>query len=327
MHSVTVIIPTFKPDETFESLIARLQKQTIRPEKIIVINTGEKWWDEAEIDKSPFVFGTLSGIRMELYHIPEEEFDHGGTRRKAAFLAETDMILFMTQDAVPADPFLIENLLKAMEQRENVGAAYARQLPARDCGYLERYTRSFNYGEESCLRSLKDVEKLGIKAFFCSNVCAMYRMETYRALGGFVSPTIFNEDMIFAAELLKNGGQVAYAAGAKVIHSHNYSGGQQFRRNFDLAVSQADHPEIFEEVRSEKEGIRLVKKSAGYLVKTGHFWLLPFLIWQSGCKYAGYFLGKRYQKLPRAVIMRCTSNKNYWKYHYFQNNHKLNTNC
>ena len=58
-------------------------------------------------------------------------------------------------------------------------------------------------------------------------------------------------------------------------------------------VSQAEHPEIFEGVPSEGEGIRLVKRSLGYLIRTGHFWLIPQLIWQSGMKYAGYFLGKR----------------------------------
>lgn len=44
-----------------------------------------------------------------------------------------------------------------------------------------------------------------------------------------------------------------------MVHSHNYSVKQQFHRNFDLAVSQTAHPEIFEQVSSEAEGMRLVK--------------------------------------------------------------------
>ena len=55
---------------------------------------------------------------------------------------------------------------------------------------------------------------------------------------------------------------IAYVADAKVIHSHNYNCTQQFKRNFDLAVSQADHPEVFGGIRSESEGIRLVKQTA-----------------------------------------------------------------
>lgn len=72
-----------------------------------------------------------------------------------------------------------------------------------------------------------------------------------------------------AGTMIKAGYGVAYAAEAKVVHSHNYTCIQQFRRNFDLAVSQADHPEIFGGIPSESEGIRLVKSTARYLVKEG----------------------------------------------------------
>ena len=98
-----------------------------------------------------------------------------------------------------------------------------------------------------------------------------------------------------------------------MIHSHNYSCMQQFHRNFDLGVSQAEHPEIFEGVPSEGEGIRLVKKSMAYLTKTGHIWMIPGLFFQSASKYAGYFLGKRYKKLPEKLILSCTMSPEYWK--------------
>ena len=88
---------------------------------------------------------------------------------------------------------------------------------------------------------------------------------------------------------------------------------QQFHRNFDLAVSQADHPEIFAGVRSEGEGIRLVKKTALWLCRQGKPWLVVGLIWNSGWKYLGYLLGKRYRRLPEKVVLLCTMNKKYWK--------------
>ena len=146
-----------------------------------------------------------------------------------------------------------------------------------------------------------------------TSVCAAYDREVYEKLGGFVDHAIFNEDMIYAGNLVKKGYAIAYAADAKVYHSHNYSALQQFHRNFDLGVSQAEHPEIFVNVPSEGEGIRLVKKSLAYLVKTGHIWLIPQLVIQSGAKYAGYFLGKRYWKLPHRLVMACTMSPWYWK--------------
>ena len=46
---------------------------------------------------------------------------------------------------------------------------------------------------------------MGIKAYFCSDVCAAYNRETYNKLGGFIKKTIFNEDMIYAGGLVKKG--------------------------------------------------------------------------------------------------------------------------
>ena len=97
-------------------------------------------------------------------------------------------------------------------------------------------------------------------------------------ISSFEKKTIFNEDMIFAGKIILNGGGIAYVPEARVIHSHNYGNMEQLRRNFDLAVSQAEHPEIFALASSESEGMKLVKQTAQYLVKSGHPWLLPELV-------------------------------------------------
>ncbi len=228
-------------------------------------------------------------------------------------LSKADIVVFMTQDAIPADDQLIGSLVSVFEQYEDIGIAYGRQLPRDDCGVIERYTRSFNYPEESRIKSKEDLDDLGIKTFFCSDVCAAYRRLYLLLTGGFMAPAIFNEDMIFAGERILAGDRVAYAAQARVIHSHNYTGRQQFHRNFDLAVSQAQHPELFAGISSEGEGVRLVKQTAAYLLEHKKPFQVFRLVFQSGCKYAGYFLGKRYKKLPRRLILRCTASKNYWK--------------
>ena len=89
-------------------------------------------------------------------------------------------------------------------------------------------------------------------------MCAAYRRGVYLELGGFPHPTIFNEDLIFAAGAIQNGWKIIYKADARVIHSHEYTYRELIRRNFDQGVSQACHPEIFEKVKSEKEGIHLI---------------------------------------------------------------------
>ncbi|MEI3191121.1 MAG: glycosyltransferase family 2 protein [Lachnospiraceae bacterium] len=300
---VDVLIPVYRPDGKLTELLKRLKMQNYPIHRVILMNTEEKHFPTE-----------LTGIwdRVEVYHLAKEEFDHGGTRDRGVRMSTADLVLCMTQDAMPADETLIEELVKPFDDPE-VWAAYARQLPNEDCREVEKYTRSFNYPEQSMVKTKEDLDRLGIKTFFCSNVCAAWRREKYLELGGFVKHTIFNEDMILAGTMIKQGGKIAYCAKAKVIHSHNYSAFQQFHRNFDLAVSQTMYPEVFGGIRSESEGIKLVKKSLSYCIKIGKPWLMIQVVTQSAGKLLGYKMGQRYRSLPMWLILRCTMSPSFWR--------------
>ncbi len=300
---VDVLIPVYRPDGKLTELLKRLKMQNYPIHRIILMNTEEKHFP-----------AELTGVwdRVEVYHLAKEEFDHGGTRDRGVRMSTADLVVCMTQDAMPADETLIEELVKPFDDPE-VWAAYARQLPNEDCREVEKYTRSFNYPEQSMVKTKEDLDRLGIKTFFCSNVCAAWRREKYLELGGFVKHTIFNEDMILAGTMIKQGGKIAYCAKAKVIHSHNYSAFQQFHRNFDLAVSQTMYPEVFGGIRSESEGIKLVKKSLSYCIKIGKPWLMIQVVTQSAGKLLGYKMGQRYRSLPMWLILRCTMSPSFWR--------------
>ncbi len=308
-YSVDVVLLTYKPQEQVFNLIEALENQTYPLRKIIIINTEEKYFDR-------LFYGTgfLEKYKnIEVHHISAKEFDHGRTRNKAVKYSKADMFVCMTHDAVPNDENLIENLVSAVTAEKSIAAAYARQLPLPDCREIEKYTRSFNYPEESQVKAYSDIKKLGIKTFFCSNVCAIYKREIFDEIGGFVKKAIFNEDMIYAANAINKGYKISYAAQAQVLHSHNYTCMQQLRRNFDLGVSQAEHPEIFENISSESEGIKLVKDTIKHLCITKNKRLIPYLIVSSAYKYLGYQLGTHYKSLPYGIIKKCSSNKTYWK--------------
>ena len=303
---VEVIIPTYKPDDGIRVLLKALCGQSYPVTRIHIINTEEKYWKKQYTDLD-------STVRIDVTHIAREDFDHGGTRDFAARHAEGDLLLFMTQDAVPAGADMIEKLVCSLEEDSDAAVAYARQLPkAGQNDFIEDFTRGFNYPEESKVKDKSDIKKLGIKTFFCSDVCAMYRKDLYGAVGGFVSPTTFNEDMIFAADAVNKGYKIVYCAEAKVYHSHRYTGLQLLRRNFDMGVSQRDYADRFRVVSSEKEGTRLVKKTAGYLFKSGRGYLVFKLVWTSACKYIGYLCGKNYTRLPMWLIKKMTTNPVYW---------------
>lgn len=302
-----VIIPVYKPTEKLIRLLDQLKHQSCPVGRIILINTEQKYFDQLAKDYD-FI---KQYPNLTVKHITREEFDHGKTRNYGVSLSEAPYFVLMTDDAVPYDEKLIENLLAPFET-EKVGVTYARQLPAEGCGVIESYTRSFNYPEASRIKSAEDLDSMGIKTFFASNVCAAYRRSLFDELEGFTNHTIFNEDMIYARKVIDSGNQIVYAAQAKVVHSHNYSGLEQFHRNFDLGVSHAEYPQVFSGLSTESEGIRLVKKTCKYLCSIGKPWLIVKLFWQSGWKYLGYFLGKRYCYLPRKLVKAFSMNKYYW---------------
>lgn len=300
---VDAVIPAYKPGRDLRELVEKLLDQTVRLGRIIIINTDREFFDEKEYLIAPAV---------EVVHITRHEFDHAGTRDMGLRMSDADYVLFMTMDAIPKDNYLVEKLLSGFRRADNIAVSYARQLPKKDCNRIEQITREFNYPAQSRVQTSDDIKELGIKAYFCSDVCAMYDTSIYRSLGGFKAPAIFNEDMVYAAGALDAGYAVSYCADALVYHSHNYTGRQYYRRNFDLGVSQADHPEIFERFNVKGTGMQLVRKSLAQICRRGTPADIIRLVYYSGMKYLGFRKGKNYHKLSLKSCLKHTSDKEYW---------------
>lgn len=300
---VDAVIPAYKPGHDLRELVEKLLDQTVRLGRIIIINTDREFFDEKEYLIAPAV---------EVVHITRHEFDHAGTRNMGLRMSDADYVLFMTMDAIPKDNYLVEKLLSGFRRADNIAVSYARQLPKKDCNRIEQITREFNYPAQSRVQTSDDIKELGIKAYFCSDVCAMYDTSIYRSLGGFKAPAIFNEDMVYAAGALDAGYAVSYCADALVYHSHNYTGRQYYRRNFDLGVSQADHPEIFERFNVKGTGMQLVRKSLAQICRSGTPADIIRLVYYSGMKYLGFRKGKNYHKLSLESCLKHTSDKEYW---------------
>ena len=302
--TVDMIIPTYKPGASCRELLHMLMQQYYHISHILIVNTEEKYWRDDLIGNVPCA---------EVFHIPKKEFDHGAARNMGAGFSNADYLIFMTQDAVPADRRLVGTLVRCFSDPD-IKAAYARQLPRDDCRIVEGCVRTFNYPEESAVRSSDDLEEMGIRTYFCSNVCAAYEREYFMHLGGFPVPSIFNEDMIFASSVINEGYCVEYCAKALVYHSHDYTLRQQFRRNFDNGVSQAMHPEVFGAIRSEGEGMKLVRYVCGALRSIGRLYLVPSFLVQCAFRWAGFRFGKIYRFLPLPVVRHFSMNRDFWNY-------------
>jgi rhamnosyltransferase len=227
---VALIIPTLNAEKHLDTLIPALQAQSFQPGTLLVI-------DSSSTDDTAARF---SAAGAEVIVIPRSQFDHGGTRQRAVnrLSPRIEVVVFLTQDAVPADSDTVTRIVGAFTDPE-VGVAYGRQLPHHGAGAIEAHARLFNYPPESVVLRPQDAVGAGIKATFCSNSFAAYRRRALELVGGFPSGTIFGEDAAVTGRMLLSGWAKAYVAEAQVHHSHSYRIGEEFRRYFDVGVMHA----------------------------------------------------------------------------------------
>lgn len=290
MKTFDIAYPVYRPDELFFKSIDRIMRQNILPECVwLMLTTDEEWNANRLLDEL-----RNAGIALDRIHIVEiekSEFNHGNTRNLAAELCESDYLMFMTQDAVPADKKLCSEMVKALSgcgNGQKAAVAYARQLAGKNADIIESFSRLYNYPPVSENRDEKDLAKKGIKAIFCSDACAIYNMEIFRALGGFEKNVNFNEDELYAYKALKNSYNVIYCAEARVFHSHEMSLKEQYKRSVEIAKSQEEHKEIFGKLSSEKEGMKYFRQGFKYMMKKGNILDGARFIVYCGVRYIGY---------------------------------------
>jgi rhamnosyltransferase len=299
---ISVIIPTRNGGPRFGELLAALRAQRRLPDEILVIDSGSR--DET------VSLAHRYGARV--IPIAPQDFDHGGTRTLGARSAIGDLLVYLTQDAVPADPEALERLLAPLAD-DRVAAAYGRQLPFPDASCFARHLRMFNYPERSSVRSFEDRVRYGFKTAFISNSFAAYRRDLLATAGYFQEGQVFGEDTFTVAKLLRRGYCIAYVAEARVFHSHNSTVVQDFRRYFDIGVAHAMNRQLLEDFGSPTgEGRRYVAGELDFLIRENQYFRLPESMVRSAVKLIAYTLGKRYTMLPAGLARWCSLNRGWW---------------
>ena len=284
---VSVVIPTLNAEPHLARQIAMLATQTVPVAEVIVIDSSSV---DATVD-----IATAAGCRVVT--IPRREFDHGDTRNRAAQLAEGDVVIFMTQDALPSNNSFIEHLVQPIFDG-SVAATYARQIAYPNATPPEQYARELNYPPTSHVMSFDDVADHGIKAFFFSNVASAVSRSHFDEVGGFPARTIMNEDMLLCSKLLNSGQRVGYCANAVVFHSHNYKLTQQFKRNFDIGAFVSLQGQQLGNTRAGKSGVNFALGQLRHLVQAGHWRWLPRTIADLAIRLVAYRLGTHQRSVP-----------------------------
>jgi rhamnosyltransferase len=297
----TVIVPTLNAEEDWPAF-SRALLACAQPHQVLII-------DSSSTDRT-VELAQQSGFRV--HSISRAEFNHGGTRQLGAeLLPDSDLLVYLTQDAVLDGPDALSNLLRAFED-PSVAAAYGRQHPRAGAGALESHPRIFNYPPVSSLRSHQSISQLGFKTIFISNSFSAYRRSVLMEVGGFPSDVIFGEDTVTAGRLILAGHKIAYVAEAGVFHSHIYTVRDHFKRYFDVGVLHRRESWLLETFgKTTGEGRRYLLSELRYM--RAHDPLrLPVSFLHTVAKFAGYKLGLHEHFLPNAIRKRISMHHRFW---------------
>jgi len=225
IRTVSVLMPTWQGIEFLERALSALAGQRCALA-----------WDFLAID-SGSSDGTweLLGRFSETFPVPfrrlridKLEFDHGDTRNELAARSSGDLLVFLTQDAIPTSPVWLAKLV-ANFQDERVAAAYCRNVPRPDAQLLTRLFSNQDPGyapgrreqriHDRAAYALMNAHEKRILWNF-NDVASALRRELWE-LHPFPR-TWFGEDVLQARALLEAGHTVVYDDEATVEHSHDY---------------------------------------------------------------------------------------------------------
>jgi len=224
---LSVLLPTLNGAEDLTRLLPALREQELFPElELIAV-------DSSSSDRSVELL-RAAGARTEV--IPASEFGHGRTRNRMAATARGELLVFMSQDVVPAGPrFLTELVAPFADPR--VAGVYARVLP-EDGGDPLAARTVLDLPEASGEPEVRDLDGKGgiwtlgpeerARYLRFNNVASAIRGGVFRAIP--FPDVSFGEDFAWAARALSAGHRIAYAPKALAYHAHAYGPGAAYRR-------------------------------------------------------------------------------------------------
>lgn len=303
MASTALIVPTYNARRYLAELVPAIRALDPAPDKILFVDSS-----------SPD--GTADALRTEgftVHVIPKNEFGHGRTRNLAARMCKgAEILIFLTQDAIPEDPRLVANLCAPFSDPA-VGVAFGRQTPYPDASVASRFARLFNYPDTPRRTVAADIPVRGIKALFCSNSCAAYRASAFEKVGGFPEDLPLGEDLSICGRLLEAGFASVYEPSARVRHSHNYTLFEEFTRYFDIGALLAVDPWLAaRRLKSGGEGLRFVRAEIDYTRTHGTLRDLIEIPFRTAAKLAGFKLGGKVRSLPLSLARKLSMHAYYW---------------
>ncbi|UFJ42538.1 glycosyltransferase family 2 protein [Brevibacillus humidisoli] len=321
MITVSIILPTYNGIEYIEEVLQAVFGQRTRFRfEMIVIDSGS-------------TDGTLDVIKqypVRLYQIEKSEFGHGKTRNYGAELAQGNFLVFITQDATPADDDWLEELIMGFVLDPLVGCVFGKQIPRPGCDPITKrdlllHFEAFSKTDAPLLQQMENTPE-GWKLFaqrpywygFNSNVNSALKKDVWQKIR--FRDVLYTEDQLIGREIITSGYKKVYAPKAAVFHSHSYpTFFQYFQRFFDELRGM-------EMAFGYKEDVRLLRlipdtfsitlKDARYIFEETElpfadkiYWVY-FRWWINFYRRLGAYFGCRHKRLPPMIRKAFSREKN-----------------
>lgn len=233
MVEATIILLVKNGARYLDEILQAIFRQEVSFEfEVVAVDSGSR---DATLE-------ILACYPVRVINIPPESFNHGETRNLGAdHASETSRFLvYLTQDATPADAYWLANLIAPMQEDERIAGVFSRHLPRPDStpSMVRQMTTTWQSGGDERIvkempASLEDYEKNKFYYIFFSNTSSALRRSVWQRHR--FPRTSFAEDAIWADTVLRSGYRLAYEPASSVIHSHDYDFINQFRQNVDHA--------------------------------------------------------------------------------------------
>jgi glycosyltransferase involved in cell wall biosynthesis len=126
----SIIIPTFNGGRIFDELLVRIGAQKAGwPFELVIIDSGSSDDTVAKARKLSFA---------KVVEIPKKEFQHGRTRNFGVTQSSGEYVLFLTQDALPADSFWLYNFVSTMEKFPEAAGGFGKHFAHQDASILTK---------------------------------------------------------------------------------------------------------------------------------------------------------------------------------------------
>ncbi len=298
--SVSAVIPTLNAASRLDGLFDMLfNQEAVTPNKVILV-------DSMSTDGTQDVASRYENVSV----IPIENFSHGRARNMGAAVATGDVVVLLTQDALPGDRRWLSKLLAPLDD-PRVVATYSRQLPYEDASPMECYFLETRFPPGDPVRRDKgDKEELHLQDVFFSNVAAAIRRDILLKYP-FDEDLIMSEDQLFAKDIINAGYATVYVPDSLVYHSHNYSLSIALKRYFDSVYSLSLIFPSHDFSTSAGIGSRYVFKELGFITKRHPRWL-PYYVLYTIAKTMGTVLAHTADVLPKWFLKRISLHSYYW---------------